>query len=88
MELNKYTELVITNGADFRKLFLNRIELLDLVTIEFGVQFEGDFDNKSFYTRPFLYNEEKDQYILFKCRLTSNSHCILDYLFGKKIWHI
>lgn len=55
MELNKYTELVITNGADFRKLFLNRIELLDLVTIEFGVQFEGDFDNKSFYTRPFLY---------------------------------
>ena len=64
MELNKYTELVIINGADFRKLFLNRIELLDLVTIEFGVQFEGDFDNKSFYTRPFLYNEEKDQYIL------------------------
>lgn len=69
MELNKYTELVITNGADFRKLFLNRIELLDLVTIEFGVQFEGDFDNKSFYTRPFLYNEEKDQYILLNAGL-------------------
>lgn len=68
-ELNKYTELVITNGADFRKLFLNRIELLDLVTIEFGVQFEGDFDNKSFYTRPFLYNEEKDQYILLNAGL-------------------
>lgn len=69
MELNKYTELVIINGADFRKLFLNRIELLDLVTIEFGVQFEGDFDNKSFYTRPFLYNEEKDQYILLNAGL-------------------
>ena len=27
MELNKYTELVIINGADFRKLFLNRIAL-------------------------------------------------------------
>lgn len=69
MELNKYTELVIINGTDFRKLFLNRIELLDLVTIEFGVQFEGDFDNKSFYTRPFLYNEEKDQYILLNAGL-------------------
>lgn len=69
IELNKYTELVITDGTDFRKLFLNRIELLDLVTIEFGVQFESDFNNKSFYTRPFLYNEEKDQYILLNAGL-------------------
>ena len=41
MELNKYTELVITDGEDFQSSSSNRIELLDLVTIEFGVQFEG-----------------------------------------------
>lgn len=69
MELNKYAELVIIEGVDFRKLFLNRIELLDLVTIEFGIEFEDDFYNKSFYTRPFLYNEEQDQYLLLNAGL-------------------
>lgn len=69
LELNKYVELLLIKGEDFRKLFLNKDELLDLVTIEFGVEFKGNLDNKSFYTRPFLYNEEMDQYVLLNAAL-------------------
>ena len=67
--LNKYAELVIIDGTNFRRLFHNQIEMINLVTIEFGTQFIDDVNNKSFYTRPFLYNEEKDQYILLNASL-------------------
>ena len=69
IDLNKYAELIVIEGTNFRKLFLEKSELLNLTTIEFGVEFEDDFDNKSFYTRPFLYNEEQDQYILLNAGL-------------------
>ena len=68
-DINKYAELIIIDGLNFRGLFLNNDELINLVTIEFGVEFEEDIDNRSFYTRPFLYNEEKDQYILLNAGL-------------------
>ena len=69
IELSKCARLVVIEGENFRKLFLNRSELLNLVTIEFGVKFKSDLDNKSFYTRPFLYNEEQDQYLLLNASL-------------------
>lgn len=67
--LNHYSELVVLDGDTFRKYFHYNKYLLDLVTIEFGVEFESDSDNKSFYTCPFLYNEELDQYILLNAGL-------------------
>ena len=69
MDLNKYAELVVIEGDNFRSLFLNKETLLNLVTIEFGVESEENFDNKSFYTRPFLHNDEMDQYILLNASL-------------------
>lgn len=67
--LNHYSELVVLDGDTFRKYFHYNKYLLNLVTIEFGVEFESDSDNKSFYTCPFLYNEELDQYILLNAGL-------------------
>lgn len=67
--LNHYSELVVLVGDTFRKFLHYNKYLLDLVTIEFGVEFESDSDNKSFYTCPFLYNEELDQYILLNAGL-------------------
>ena len=67
--LNHYSELVVLDGETFRKFLHYNKYLLDLITIEFGVEFESDSDNKSFYTCPFLYNEELDQYILLNAGL-------------------
>ena len=67
--LNHYSEFVVLDGDTFRKFLHYNKYLLDLVTIEFGVEFESDSDNKSFYTCPFLYNEELDQYILLNAGL-------------------
>ena len=67
--LNNYSDLVILDGDTFRKFLHYNKYLLDLVTIEFGVEFESDSDNKSFYTCPFLYNEELGQYILLNAGL-------------------
>lgn len=67
--LNHYSELVVLDGDTFRKYFHYNKYLLNLVTIEFGVEFESDSDNKSFYTCPFLYNEELGQYILLNAGL-------------------
>lgn len=69
IDLNKYAELIVIEGTNFQKLFLEKLELLNLTTIEFGVEFENHFDNESFCTRPFLYNEEQDQYILLNAGL-------------------
>ncbi len=69
MEINKYAKLIVIKGERFRRLFLNREELIDIFVIKFGVKFESNFDNKSFYTRPFLYDEEMDQYILLNASL-------------------
>lgn len=71
--LNHYSELVVLDGEIFRKLLHYNKYLLDLVTIEFGVEFESDSDNKSFYTCPFLYNEELGQYILLNAGLLSTA---------------
>lgn len=67
--LNHYSELVVLDGETFRKFLHYNKYLLDLITIEFGVDFESDSSNKSFYTCPFLYNEELDQYILLNAGL-------------------
>ena len=67
--LNHYSELVVLDGDTFRKYLHYNKYLLNLVTIEFGVEFESDSDNKSFYTCPFLYNKELDQYILLNAGL-------------------
>lgn len=67
--LNHYSELVVLDGDTFRKFLHYNKYLLDLITIEFGVEFESDSDNKSFYTCPFLYNKELDQYILLNAGL-------------------
>lgn len=67
--LNHYSELVVLDGDTFRKYLHYNKYLLNLVTIEFGVEFESDSDNKSFYTCPFLYNEELGQYILLNAGL-------------------
>ena len=67
--LNHYSGLVVLDGEIFRELLHYNKYLLDLVTIEFGVEFESDSDNKSFYTCPFLYNEELGQYILLNAGL-------------------
>lgn len=69
IELNKYMELVIIDGCAFRELFLNMDILIKMFVTGFGVKFEENFDNKSFYTCPFLYNEEADQYILLNASL-------------------
>lgn len=68
-KLIKYADLVSLDGKKFRCLFQNNTDLINLITINFGIKNNNDLNNKLLYTRPFLYDIENDKYILLNASI-------------------
>ncbi|WP_278683263.1 hypothetical protein, partial [Paraclostridium bifermentans] len=62
--INEYAKYITFNEVDFSEYLNNDYELLNDIIISFGNKNIGDIDNRPFYFRPFLRNENNHTLIL------------------------
>lgn len=67
--LKTYSTYVEYSGEFIRNHLQNEAQLLKMITIDFASKWKDDFDNRCFYSCPFLYNPRNDTYIVLNVGL-------------------
>lgn len=67
--VEKYAQLIALDGTEVRSALLDDNELLEMMVTGFGRIWINDFDNRCFYSAPFLYDANHDQYIILNIGL-------------------